>query len=446
MHYIEEVNELLNKKDRKAISAWLFDHHPNDIATVIDELEMQKAAVLFRALPKAKAVDVFSYLETEAQISLLQGFTDEEVTRMLEDLYTDDAVDLIEELPANVVTRVLELATPQTRATINNYLKYPEDSAGSIMTTEYIHLRADMTVGEAIAYIRTYGHNKETIYTAYITTPHRRLKGVLSVRNLLMAKNEEFIADIMEETIISASTTDDQEHVVHLFSDYDLIALPVVDGEDRLVGIITIDDVLDVSEEEATEDFERMAAITPSEGPYMKTSVLEQVKNRFPWLLFLMISGILNGFILARYEHAYLAIPLLVTFVPMLTGTGGNAGAQSSTMVIRGLSLEEIQFSDWLQVLWRELRISLIVGVVLASVNFVRVYFTYGRNLGISLVVSLSLIGVVILAKVMGSMLPLLAKKIHVDPATMAAPLITTVVDAGGLILFFTISEILLQI
>lgn len=443
---LAECEQLIAKRDRRALKAWLEDMHPADIAELIDALDVNPAAVLFRALPKDEAVEVFAHLETEAQASLISGFTDQEVTHMVDDLFLDDAVDMIEELPANVVSRVLKLATPDTRKNINHYLQFPEDSAAGIMTSEYVRLEGDMNVRQALEWIRANGHDKETIYTCYITSADRKLEGVTSVRTLLLARDDQLVKDIMEESVIFAHTTDDQEEVVHLFSDYDLLALPVVDSENRLVGIITFDDILDVSREEATEDFERMAAMAPSDRPYLKTPVWTQSKNRFTWLLILMVSGMINGAILSRYEHAFLAVPILVSFIPMLTDTGGNAGAQSSTMVIRGMALDEIEFRDWFAVLWKELRISLLVGLVLASVNFIRVYFLMGRNLGVSFVVSFTLIAVVIMAKVMGSMLPILARKLKLDPAIMAAPLITTIVDAGALIVFFQISEMVLHI
>ncbi len=443
---LAEYERLLEERDHVAFKRWLLDLHPSDIADLIDASDISHAAVLFRMLPKDDAVDVFSYLEPEAQAALIQGFSDQEVSHMVEKLYTDDAVDMLEELPANVVSRVLRLATPETRATFNHYLKYPEDSAGSIMTSEYVRLKGDMNVGQAIEWIRKTGHDRETIYTCYITTPDRKLEGVTSVRTLLLAPDGAIVRDIMDEQVIHAHTTDDQEDIVHLFSDYDLIALPVVDSENRLVGIITFDDILDVSREEATEDFERMAAMSPSERPYLKTSVWTQAKNRFGWLLVLMLSGMINGSILQRYDHAFLAIPILVSFIPMLTDTGGNAGSQSSTMIIRGMALSELEARDWPSILWKEIRISLMVGIVLGIINFVRIYFTMGRDAGISATVSITFVAVVLMANTLGSMLPILARKFKMDPAIMAAPLITTIVDAGALIVFFKVAEAILHI
>lgn len=440
------LQELLQGRDWRGLRRWAEELHPADVAELIDELEAKDAVWVFRALSKSQAAEVFAFIEPEGQEALINGISDREISRVVDSLFVDDAVDLLEELPANIVAKVLRLAAPETRETLNHFLKYPEDSAGSLMTSEYIRLREGMRIGEAIGYIRRHGAEAETLYTCYITSEDRKLKGLISMRTLLLAKDEEAVEDLMEDQLIVARTTDDKELVMKLFGTYDLLALPVVDGEFRLVGIITVDDVIDVVHEEATEDFELMAAIRPSDKSYFKMGVLEQSKNRIVWLLILMISGMLNGSILAKYEHAFLAVPLLVTFVPMLTDTGGNSGAQSSTMIIRGMALDEIRFSDIWRVIWKELRISLLVGSVLALANFARIYFFMGRNFSVALAVSLTLLAVVTLAKLMGSTLPLIARKIKLDPAIMAAPLITTIVDACALVVFFTLSVMILHI
>lgn len=441
---LSQIEEILAGRDRKVLIEFLHTQHPVDIANAINELPKESAALVYRSLSKDDAAETFAYLDIEKQAALLDSFTDHEVSEMMEELFVDDAVDMVEELPANVVSRILRLSTAETRDTINHFLKYPEDSAGSVMTSEYTKLEEDMTVAEAIAYIRQHGDDKETIYTAYITTKDRKLIGAISIRSLLLAKDEQIVGDIMNEVLIKASTTDDQEEVLRLFTNYDLLSLPIVDAENRLVGIVTVDDALDVAHEEATEDFEKMAAIHPSEKPYLKSGVFEQSKNRITWLLILMFSGIINGSILQSYEHAFLAVPLLVSFIPMLTDTGGNAGSQSSTMIIRGMALGELSFRDFWSIIWKELRISLLVGSVLAIANFLRIFFTYDHNIIVSATVSITLLFTVLMAKILGSALPMLARKVKLDPAIMAAPLITTIVDAGALIIFFNVAELLM--
>ena len=358
----------------------------------------------------------------------------------------DDAVDMLEELPANVVKRVLKNSTPDTRKLINQFLKYPEGSAGSIMTAEYVGLKKRMTVEEAFAYIRRHGVDKETIYTCYVMDAKRALEGVVTVKDLLMHPYEEVIGNIMDSHVIKAVTTDDQEEVAESFRKYDLLSLPVVDHENRLVGIVTVDDVVDVMEQEATEDFEKMAAMLPSEKPYLKTGVFALAKNRLAWLLILMISSMITGSILAKYEAAFAVIPLLVTFIPMLTDTGGNAGSQSSTMIIRGMAVGEIEAGDILRVLWKELRVGVIVGVLLGLVNYIQLVIRFPGQEMLCLTVVLSLLATVMLAKTIGCVLPIAAQVLHLDPAIMAAPLITTIVDAVSLIIYFQLACSLLKI
>ena len=402
--------------------------------------------VVFRALPKEMAAEVFSNLEADTQQVIIQSATDQEVSAIVEELYVDDAVDMLEELPANVVKRVLKAARPDTRKLINQFLNYPDNSVGSIMTAEFTDLKQSMTVSQAIAHIRRTGENSESVYTCYVTDAGRRLEGVLTIKELLLAQDEQLIADLMETDVITAETTEDQEEAVARMMKYDFISLPVVDKEGRLVGIVTVDDVMDVMEEEATEDFEKMAAMAPSEKPYLKTSVLSLAKHRIMWLLVLMISGMITGGILGQYEAAFAAMPLLVTFIPMLTDTGGNAGSQSSTLVIRGMAVGEIQLKDFAKVFWKELRVSMLVGVVLSAVNFVRLIITYPGNHMVALTVALALFVTVMLAKTVGGVLPMAAKLCHADPAIMAAPLITTIVDAISLVVYFRIACTLLPI
>ena len=376
----------------------------------------------------------------DKQEHIINSITDYELGTIVDDLFVDDAVDMLEELPANVVKRVLKNARPDTRKLINQFLNYPENSAGSIMTAEYVGLKQSMTVEQAFAYIRKNGVDKETIYTCYVMDAKRRLEGVVTVKDLLMNPYEEIIGNIMDTHVIKAFTTEDQEEVADSFQKYDLLSLPVVDHEERLVGIVTVDDVVDVMEQEATEDFEKMAAMLPSEKPYLKTGVFQLAKNRIAWLLILMISSMITGGILAKYEAAFAVIPLLVTFIPMLTDTGGNAGSQSSTMIIRGMAVGEIEPGDLFKVLWKELRVGIIVGAILGFVNYVRLVILYPGKEMLCLTVVLSLMVTVVIAKTIGCVLPIAAKVFHMDPAIMAAPLITTIVDAVSLIIYFQLA------
>ncbi len=442
----ELLQELLERRDYHALRAALVEENEVDVAEFLEELSQEQTLLAFRTLPKEMAAEVFSNLSPEKQQVIIQSATDQEVAAIVEELYVDDTVDMLEELPANVVKRVLKNAKPDTRKLINQFLNYPENSVGSIMTAEFTDLKQNMTVAQAIAHIRRTGDNSESIYTCYVTDPGRHLEGVLSIRDLLLAGDEQLVGDLMETDVITAETTEDQEEAVSRMMKYDFISLPVVDREGRLVGIVTVDDVMDVMEEEATEDFEKMAAMAPSEKPYLKTGVFDLAKHRIMWLLVLMISGMITGGILGQYEAAFAAMPLLVTFIPMLTDTGGNAGSQSSTLVIRGMAVGEIEPRDFMRVFWKELRVSMLVGVVLSAVNYVRLIITYPGNEMVALTVALALFVTVLLAKTVGGVLPMVAKLLHADPAIMAAPLITTIVDAISLVVYFNIASSLLKL
>lgn len=442
----EVLFDLVSRKQFRQLKDELCEMNEFDVASFLEELDSEKQIIIFRMLPKELASDVFACLEVETQEHIINSITDKELAYIIEELYVDDAVDMLEELPATVVKRVLQNAAPSTRLQINEFLKYPENSAGSIMTAEYIGLKKSMTVQEAFAYIRKHGYDKETIYTCYVMDAKRMLEGVVTVKDLLMNDYEVKIEDIMDTNVIKAVTTDDKEKIADLFNKYDLLSLPVVDHENRLVGIVTIDDAVDVMEEEATEDFEKMAAMLPSEKPYLKTSVVELAKNRITWLLVLMLSSMLTGGILTKYEKAFEVMPLLVSFVPMLTDTGGNAGSQSSTMIIRGMTIGEIASSDIFKVVWKETRVSFIVGLILGLVNFIRLIIQYPGQPLVALTVVLALFATVFLAKVIGGILPILAKRLKLDPAIMAAPLITTIVDAVSLVIYFQIAVELLHI
>lgn len=441
---LETLEELLKNHKYIALRDAFSEMNVVDIAQFIEELPIEQAIVAFRTLPKETESEVFAEFESDTQQRIISSFSDREIADLIEDTWIDDAVDMLGELPAPLVKRVLDNASRESRNLINQYLRYPENSAGSIMTAEFMDLRADMTVEEAIRHIRAFGHNRETIYTCYVLDAAGHLDGVVSVRNLLIAGDDEKVEDLMNHEVISVTTLSDREDAAMLLAKYGLAALPVVDKEDKLVGIVTVDDALDVIQEETTEDFERMAAMRPSEKPYLKTSIVELARNRFPWLLLLMISGMLTGLVLAHNESIYAALPVLVTFIPMLTGTGGNAGTQSSTMVVRGLALEELDISDFFHIIWKEFRVSLIVGFALGLVNFIRLEITYPGNALVPLVVALAQFGAVVMAAMVGGGLPLFAKKFDIDPAIMAAPLVTTIVDATTLTLYFFIAGMML--
>lgn len=417
-----------------------------DIAELFELLNKDQVIIVFRLLNKEKAAEVFSYLSRDNQQFIIESISDKEIKNIIEELFIDDTVDLIEEMPANVVNKVLKNADDVTRKTINLFLTYPENSAGSLMTTELVDLKKEMTVFEAISYIKKYGVDKETINNCYVTNKFRKLEGTVSIRKLILSDDESLIEDIMNTDIVKVNTFDDQEEIAELFKKYDYTSMPVVDKENCLVGIITIDDIVDIIEQENTEDFQIMAAMTPSEEEYIKTPILMLAKNRIIWLLVLMISATFTGAIIRRYENVLQSVVILASFIPMLMDTGGNAGSQSSTMVIRSIALGEIQFTDFYKVLWKEFRVSLLVGFILAFVNFFRILIFDKAGLPITIIVCFSLFATVVLAKILGCLLPIFAKKVNLDPAIMASPLITTLVDAMSLILFFTLSNTFLDI
>lgn len=436
--------KLLAQREFKAVRSILDVMNEVDIASLLSTLSDKELALAFRLIPKDKAAEVFSNMDTSMQTYLVTMFTEKELKELLDDLYMDDTVDMLEELPANLVKRILATVSASDRSMINQLLNYPEDSAGSIMTTEYVDLREEMTVGQAMAHIKKTGIHKETIYTCYITE-RRKLVGIVSAKDLMTTDDNVPIKDLMETEIISVYTHADQEQVAQLFTKYDLLALPVIDQDGRMVGIVTFDDAMDVMVDEATEDITKMAAINPSEKTYFETSVLQHAKNRIPWLLILMFTSIITGTIITRYENAFAAIPLLVSFIPMLMDTGGNCGSQSATLIIRGIALDEIRFTDLFKVMFKEFRISLIVGAFLAVANGVRIFIQY-HNPGLAVVIACSLIGTVIMAKLVGCILPLLAKKVNLDPAIMASPLITTLVDTFSILIYFNIATVLFRL
>lgn len=436
--------KLLAQREFKAVRSILDVMNEVDIASLLSTLSDKELALAFRLIPKDKAAEVFSNMDTSMQTYLVTMFTEKELKELLDDLYMDDTVDMLEELPANLVKRILATVSASDRSMINQLLNYPEDSAGSIMTTEYVDLREEMTVGQAMAHIKKTGIHKETIYTCYITE-RRKLVGIVSAKDLMTTDDNVPIKDLMETEIISVYTHADQEQVAQLFTKYDLLALPVIDQDGRIVGIVTFDDAMDVMVDEATEDITKMAAINPSEKTYFETSVLQHAKNRIPWLLILMFTSIITGTIITRYENAFAAIPLLVSFIPMLMDTGGNCGSQSATLIIRGIALDEIRFTDLFKVMFKEFRISLIVGAFLAVANGVRIFIQY-HNPGLAVVIACSLMGTVIMAKLVGCTLPLLAKKVNLDPAIMASPLITTLVDTFSILIYFNIATVLFRL
>ena len=445
------VLELLKKRNYKAIREIFMDMNEADVAALLQqfyddhEVEKYELPLLFRLLNKDVAADVFAYMDSDTQMMLINAFTDKELQEIVDDLYLDDTVDIIEEMPANVVARIIKSADTETRKQINQILKYPKDSAGSIMTTEYVYLHRSYTAKEALDWIRHVGMVKETVNTLYVTES-RKLVGVLSLLDIVTADDNDKIEDIMEDNVISVDTLEDKEYVASMFSKYDFLSLPVVDRENRMVGIVTFDDAMDVIQDENTEDFSKMAAIAPNEESYFRTGIFKHAKSRIVWLLILMISATITQIITNRYEAAFAAVPLLVSFMPMIMDTGGNCGAQSSTLIIRGIALDEIHFSDFFKVVFKEFRISIIVSSVLAVVNGVRIYIMYQHKCDypfmLALTIALSIIATVILSKVIGSMLPMLAKKCRLDPAIMATPLITTIVDCCSLFLYVNIATI----
>ena len=444
----ETIKVLLDDKKFSTLRDILITMKPFDIAAVFENLQDEKMPILFRILPKELAAETFVEMDDETQEFLIHGFSDSELKEVVDELFVDDAVDLIEEMPANVVKRILRQADKDMRKQINELLKYPEDSAGSIMTTEFIVLRPDMTAEMAIKRIRRTGVDKETIYTCYVTDANNKLIGITTVKDLLLAEDDELVKSIMEENVISVTTLADQEQVAQMFSNYNFLALPVVDNESRLVGIV--DDAIDVIQEEATEDIEKMAAVLPSDKPYMKTSVFGLYKKRAPWLLILMLSATFTSAIISSFEAVLANVLILSSFIPMITGSGGNAGSQASVSVIRALSLGEIHFRSIFLVLWKEFRVSILCGITLAAANFVKLllFDLNGQENAfmIALVISLTLVGTIIMAKLVGSSLPLLASKVGFDPAVMANPLISTVCDSLSLLIYFGVAKLILHL
>lgn len=449
----DELAELLDKRDMKGLQRRMEEMNEFDVAEFLTEIDDTKMPMVFRLLSKETAAEVFANFDVPEQERIINSITDSELAGIVEEMYVDDAVDLMGEMPANVVKRVMRTATPQTRNLINQYLRYPENSAGSIMTSEFVDLKKYMSVKESFARIRRIGEDKETIYVCFVIAADRTLEGIVTVKDLLLADDDDIIEDLMDRNVIFATTTEDQESVSEKFSDYDLVVLPVVDKEGRLVGIVTVDDVIDVMEQETTEDFEIMAGMTPSDKPYSRTSVIDMWKNRIPWLLFLMLSATFTSMILTSFEDMLAVQAGLVAFIPMLMGTGGNSGAQASTAVIRSLSLGDTEPRDALRVMWKEWRVSLLCGLTLAVINFVKMLLLDGMLLNndavtvsVAATVSLSIVFIVMFAKVVGSTLPILAEKIGVDPAVMANPLISTLTDAVSLLIYIYVAKLILHI
>ncbi|HDI3055304.1 TPA: magnesium transporter, partial [Clostridium botulinum] len=434
---MEIILELINEKKYSEAREELLKLNSVDIATLLEEVDNKKnMLVLFRLLPKDIEIDVFSYMSNDMQQYIIQSITHEEMTTIIDQLYFDDVIDLLEEMPANIVKKILLNTDEKKRKLINQFLKYEEDSAGSIMTIEFVDLKKEMTVEQAIERIRKIGVDKQTINTCYVIDRNRKLEGIISIRRLILSNKDVLIKDIMKENYVSINTFDDQEYVASQFKKYDLVSMPVVDKEHRLVGIITIDDIVDIIDQENTEDFHKMAAMEPSEEEYLKTGVFELAKHRIIWLLVLMISATFTGNIIRKSEDVLQSVVILASFIPMLMDTGGNSGSQSSTLVIRGLALGEIKLKDIFKVMWKEFRVSVVVGIALSVVNFFRVYFIEKVSFMVSMTVCISLFFTVVLAKVVGGILPIVAKKLRLDPAIMASPLITTIVDAVALLIY----------
>jgi len=450
---LEQIDEMLTRKQYTELRELLLPLEPADIAQILEESGEERMPILYRLLPKELAAEVFVELESDSQEMLINGFSNTELKEVLDELYVDDAADIVEEMPATVVIRILDKATPEMRKSINEILKYPEDTAGSIMNVEYLSVKRHMTVAEAFKRIRRIGGEVETINTLYVTDSTRHLLGVLSVRELLLAEEDDTIENLMDPDVMSVNTLEDKEDVAQAMSKYDFLSMPVVDQENRLVGIVTIDDAMDVIEEETSEDFAKMAAMAPSDHPYLKTGVWETWKSRIPWLMILMLSATFTGMILNHFQDKLAACIVLNAYIPMLSGTGGNSGTQSSVAVIRALSLDEVDFSDILRVIWKELRVSLMCGVCLAAANFGKMLLVDRVLLGndavtltVCAVVCLTILFVVVFAKFVGCSLPLLAEKIGLDPAVMASPFITTIVDATSLLIYFTMASYFIRL
>lgn len=444
---LEKTLELLEGRNYAALRTFLMDLNPADIAVLLGEIPESSLLLTFRILPKELAAESFAYMDSDLQEILIKSFNDNELHYVIDQLYIDDTVDIIEEMPANVVRRILRQTDPETRRRINELLQYPDDCAGSIMTIEFVDLKKYMTVADAFTRLRQIGINKETIYTCYITDKNRHLLGIVTVKDLFLNDDKALLGDIMETNIISVHTHDDKESVANMFNKYDFLALPVVDKENRLVGIITVDDAMEVFVEEAEEDFAMMSAIAPTDDGYFKTSVFTHAKNRIVWLLFLMLSATVTGALLTKYEAMFSAIPLLLSFIPQLMSTGGNTGSQSATTVIRGLATEEMSTKDVFKVLRKELSVALLIGTTLAIVNSIRIFIMYNSSdvngnstAMLALVTGLTLIGTIVVSELLGCILPMLAKKLKLDPALMSAPLITTIVDACSVLLYFAVA------
>ncbi|MBF1191782.1 MAG: magnesium transporter [Fusobacterium periodonticum] len=443
---MEEIVELLEQNKLAELKEILINENPIDIADVFEDFPKEKYLIIFKLLPKDFSSEVFSYLSPEKQQDVIENITDDEIKFIVEDMYLDDTVDFIEEMPANIVDKILKNTSSDKRKLINQMLKYPENSAGSVMTVEYISFKDNYTVKQAIEYYRKVAIDKEETDICFVTDTKKKLVGIISLKTLILSKDDSYIQDEMDTNFVSVLTLDDQEEIAALFRKYDLTTMPVVDHEDRLVGVITVDDIVDVIDQENTEDIQKMAAMNPSDEEYLKESVVSLAKHRILWLLVLMISATFTGLVIKKYEDILQSAVYLATFIPMLMDTGGNAGSQSATLVIRGIALEEIEFSDIFKVIWKELRVSILVGFILSAVNFIRIYYFTRSGLETSLVVAISMFLTVIMAKVVGGVLPLVAKSLKIDPAIMASPLITTIVDTAALIIFFKLSVIFLHI
>lgn len=448
----EKILELLKERKFSQIKAILSEENPADLVEYLEAVPKNELLLVFRILPKELAAETFVEMDHDMQMLLISAFSDKELHDMLSELFVDDAVDIIEEMPASVAKRILAQADSQTRREINQILAYPENSAGSVITTEYVDLKKSFTVANAIKHIKETGPDKETIYTAYVTDSRRKLIGVVTAKDILLASPEQTVEEIMDDNVIFAYTTDDKELVAQMFEKYDFLALPVVDAEKRLVGIVTVDDAIDIIQEEATEDIEKMAAITPTDRTYLKTGVFETFKARIPWLLFLMLSATFTGWIITAFESALAVQAALIAFIPMIMNTGGNSGSQSSVTVIRALSLGDVEFADVFKVFWKEFRVSIICGAALSVANYIKIILLDNLLLGsgisnmVAIVVSLTILATVVFAKVIGCLLPMGAKKIGLDPTVMASPFITTLVDTVALLIYFTIASAILSL
>lgn len=439
----EKVTEMIQSRKFNDLKEYLQNINSADLPTLFDELDDEKQLIVYRVLSKEKAAEVFAELDPDVQEKLINGFSDKELKNVINELFMDDTVDLIEEMPSNVVKRILKNIHSDDRKIVNELLNYPEDSAGSIMTTEFIDLKENMTVEQALEKIKKIGLEKETIYTCYVLSMSRKVKGIINLKSLVISEKDVMIKDIMETNVITVTTLEDQENVAKMFDKYNFLAIPVVDTENRLVGIVTVDDAMDVLQDEVAEDFEIMSAITPNEDTYFKTSVLSHAKNRIIWLLILMLSSIVTGAIITKYEAAFASVPILVAFIPMIMGTTGNCGSQTSTLIIRGMSNDEVMLKDYFKAIWKEFRVAISVALMLGVANGARILIQY-QDMKLAVVVALSLLGTVILANFLGCSLPMLAKKIKIDPALMATPVITTVSDMCSVLIFFKIATMVM--